>query len=81
MDGKGRGFCGDSCIGKRIVKSRVGEGSMATYCRDIAEDEEFEKTKTMLRLMCELNEGRRSGEEEGYLSAEEVRAYFRSKRK
>ena len=43
--------------GKRI-KSRVGEGSMATYCRDIAEDEEFEKTKTMLRLMCELNEGK-----------------------
>lgn len=54
---------------------------MATYCRDIAEDEEFEKTKTMLRLMRELNEGRRSGEEEGYLSAEDVRAYFRSKRK
>ena len=54
---------------------------MATYCRDIAEDEEFEKTKTMLRLMCELNEGRRSGEEEGYLSTEDVRAYFRGKRK
>ena len=54
---------------------------MATYCRDIAEDEEFEKTKTMLHLMCELNEGRRSGEEEGYLSVENVRAYFRSKRK
>ena len=54
---------------------------MATYCRDIAEDEEFEKTKTMLYLMCELNEGRRSGEEEGYLSVENVRAYFRSKRK
>lgn len=54
---------------------------MATYCRDIAEDEEFEKTKTMLRLMCELNEGRRSGEEEGYLSEADVRAYFRSKRR
>ena len=54
---------------------------MATYCRDIAEDEEFEKTKTMLRLMCELNEGKRSGEKEGYLPAEDVRAYFRSKRK
>ena len=49
--------------------------------RDIMEDEEFEKTKTMLRLMCELNEGRRSGEEEGYLSAADVRAYFRGKRK
>ena len=49
--------------------------------RDIAEDDEFEKTKAMLRLMCELNEGRRSGEEGGYASAEDVRAYFHGKRK
>lgn len=33
--------------------------------RDIADDEEFEKAKAMLRLMCELNTGIRSGEEEG----------------
>ena len=32
--------------------------------RDIADDEEFEKAKAMLRLMCELNTGIRSGEEE-----------------
>ena len=44
--------------------------------RDIADDEEFEKTKAMLRLMCELNEGRRSGEEEGWVTEEEVRARF-----
>ena len=44
--------------------------------RDIADDEEFEKTKAMLRLMCELNEGRRSGEEEGWVAEEEVRARF-----
>ena len=48
--------------------------------RDIADDEEFEKTKAMLRLMCELNEGRRSGETEGYVSDDEVRAYFKNKR-
>ncbi len=47
--------------------------------RDIADDEEFEKTKAMLRLMCELNEGRRSGEEEGWIPEEEIRARFRSK--
>ena len=46
---------------------------------DIADDEEFEKTKAMLRLMCELNEGRRSGEEEGWVSEEDVRAHFRAK--
>ena len=54
---------------------------MALNCRDIAEQEEFEKTKAMLHLMCKLNEGRRSGEKEGYLPAEDVLAYFRSKRK
>lgn len=48
--------------------------------RDIAEDDEFEKTKAMLRLMCELNEGRRSGEEEGYMSQADVKAHFHGKR-
>lgn len=47
--------------------------------RDIADDEEFEKTKAMLRLMCELNEGRRSGEEEGWVTEEDVRARFQAK--
>ncbi len=49
--------------------------------RDIADDEEFEKAKAMLRLMCEINEGRRSGEEEGWVSEEEVRARFLAKTK
>jgi len=47
--------------------------------RDIADDEEFEKTKAMLQLMCELNEGRRSGEEEGWVSEEDVRARFHNR--
>ena len=42
--------------------------------RDIAEDDEFERTKDMLSMMCELNEGRRSGEDEGYVPADDVRA-------
>lgn len=49
--------------------------------RDIADDEEFEKAKAMLRLMCELNTGIRSGEEEGWVSEDVVRAHFHSKRK
>ena len=48
--------------------------------RDISADEEFEKTTAMLGVMGELNEGRRSGEEEGYVSSDDVRAYFRGKR-
>ena len=65
-------------VGSPVYLTVNGRGRYTI--RDIAEDEEFEKAKAMLRLMCELNEGRRSGEEEGYLSSDEVRAYFRGKR-
>lgn len=37
---------------------------------------ELEKMKAMLRLMHELNEGRRSGEDEGWISEETARAHF-----
>ena len=47
--------------------------------RDISDDEEFERTKAMLRLMCELEKGRTSGEEEGWVSSEDVRGYFAGK--
>jgi hypothetical protein len=39
----------------------------------------FKRKKAMLHLICELNEGKRSGEEEGYVSSDDVRAYFRGK--
>ncbi len=65
-------------VGSPVYLTVNGRGRFTI--RDIAEDEEFEKTKNMLRLMCELNEGRRSGEEEGYISSDEVRARFRSKK-
>lgn len=65
-------------VGSPVYLTVNGRGRYTI--RDIAEDEEFERTKAMLRLMCELNEGRRSGEEEGYASSDEVRAFFRGKR-
>ena len=65
-------------VGSPVYLTVNGRGRFAI--RDIADDQEFEKTKNMLRLMCELNEGRRSGEEEGYVSSEEVRAYFQRKK-
>ena len=64
-------------VGSPVYLTVNGRGRYTI--RDIAEDEEFEKAKAMLRLMCELEEGRRSGEEDGYVPAEEVRAYFRNK--
>ena len=65
-------------VGSPVYLTVNGRGKYTI--RDIAEDEEFEKTKAMLRLMCELNEGRHSGEEEGYTLSEEVRKYFKNKR-
>ncbi|WP_130836053.1 prevent-host-death protein [Lachnoclostridium sp. Marseille-P6806] len=66
-------------IGSPVYLTVNGRGKYTI--RDIAEDDEFEKTKAMLRLMCELNEGRRSGEEEEYVSVEDVRAHFHGKRR
>ena len=41
--------------------------------RDIEDDEEFERTKAMLRLMMELYDGRQSGEKHGYIASAAVR--------
>ena len=65
-------------IGEPVYLTVNGRGRYTI--RDIAEDDEFERTKAMLRLMCELNDGRRSGEEDGYISSDDVRAHFRGKR-
>lgn len=50
---------------------------------EISVNEQSEKQKkynrmqAQHRLMCELAEGRKSGEEEGWISSEEVRKHFR----
>ena len=64
-------------VGSPVYLTVNGRGKYTI--RDISEDDEFEKTKAMLRLMCELNDGRRSGEE-GYVSSEGVRAHLHDKR-
>ena len=46
-------------VGTPVYLTVNGRGRFTI--RDIADDEEFEKTKAMLRLMCELNTGVRSG--------------------
>ncbi len=41
--------------------------------------QDYEKTQAALRLMSELLKGRKSGETEGWLTPDEMRAYFRAK--
>lgn len=64
-------------IGSPVYLTVNGRGRFTI--RDIADDDDFEKAKAMIRLMCELNTGIRSGEEEGWISEEDVRTHFHNK--
>ena len=63
--------------GEPVYLTKNGRGCYAIV--DIAEQEEYEKTKAALRLMCELEKGRKAGEEQGWLSSDDVREHFRRK--
>ena len=45
----------------------------------IVDIQDYERTQAAIRLMNELSKGRRSGETEGWLTPEEVRAHFRAR--
>ena len=47
---------------------------------DIKDQEEYEKMKAALKLMCELDKGRRSGEKDGWISEAEVNKRFLSRK-
>ena len=47
-------------VGSPVYLTKNGRGKYAIV--DISEQEEYEKTKAALRLMCELEKGRKSGE-------------------
>lgn len=51
--------------------TKNGRGCYAIV--DIRDQEEYERTKAALRLMCELEQGRLSGEQDGWLTEEDVR--------
>lgn len=48
-------------------------------CYAILDMQEYERMQAQVKLINELNKGRRSGEEEGWLTAEQVRQHFREK--
>lgn len=48
-------------------------------CYAIMDLQEYERLQAQIRLINELNKGRRSGEEKGWLTAEQVRQHFREK--
>lgn len=67
----------DVAVGSPVYLTKNGRGRYVIV--DIQEQENYEKTKAALRLMCELDRGRKSGEENGWLSDNDVRAHLRAK--
>ncbi len=60
-----------------VFLTKNGRGAYAIV--DIAEQENYEKTKAALKLMCELQKGRLSGEQNGWLSEEDVEKHFKER--
>ncbi|NLJ25507.1 MAG: type II toxin-antitoxin system prevent-host-death family antitoxin [Firmicutes bacterium] len=59
----------DVDVGAPVFLTKNGRGRYA-----IMDIQEYEKTQATIRLMCELARGRKSGEEKGWLTVDEVEA-------
>ena len=64
--------------GAPVYLTRNGHGVYSI--RDMADEENFEKAEAMIRLMCELNAGIHSAEEDGWISEEDLRAHLHNRR-
>ena len=61
-----------------VYLTKNGHGEFSVH--SIEDDEEFEKSKAMLKLMTELVKGFNSGDEQGWLSEEDVDRLMSEKR-
>ena len=64
----------DVAVGAPVFLTKNGRGRYA-----IVDMQDYEKTQAAIRLMNELAKGRRSGEAEGWLSPDDMRAHFRER--
>ena len=64
----------DVTVGAPVFLTKNGRGRYV-----IIDMQDYEKTEATLRLMNELNKGRRSGEQNGWISSDDMRAHFRAK--
>ena len=60
----------DVAVGQPVFLTKNGHGRYAVL--DMEEYRQYEKLMAMQKLMTELEKGRRSGEEQGCFSAEDV---------
>ena len=64
----------DVAVGAPVFLTKNGRGRYA-----IVDMQDSETAQATIRLMNELAKGRESGETEGWLSAEDLRAHFRGR--
>ncbi len=64
--------------GSPVYLTRNGHGVYSI--RDMEDEANFEKAEAMIQLLCELNAGIRSAEEEGWIPEEDMRAYIHNLR-
>ncbi|MFZ5944880.1 MAG: type II toxin-antitoxin system prevent-host-death family antitoxin [Bacillota bacterium] len=64
----------DVAAGEPVFLTKNGRGRYALI--DITD---YEKAQATIKLLAELNKGRKSGEEKGWLSHEDVKAHFKEK--
>jgi len=65
-------------IGSQVYLTCNGHGVYSI--RDMKDEEHFQRAEAMIQLICELNAGIRSAEEEGWVSEEEMREHFHRRR-
>ena len=71
-------------LGKPLYLTKNGHGCYTVMNIEEQIDqrentEKFDQIRAQLCLMCELAEGRKFGEEEGWVSSEDVRNHFRAR--
>ena len=64
----------DVTVGAPVFLTKNGRGRYA-----IVDIQEYEKSTAILTLMSELSKGTKSGEENGWLSSDDMRAHFKAK--
>lgn len=64
--------------GEPVYLTRNGHGAYALV--DIADQEDYLQIKAALRFMCEMNKGMQAGEEQGWLTADQVRERLKERR-
>lgn len=65
----------DVAAGEPVFLTKNGRGRYA-----LVDINDYEKAQATIKLLGELNKGRKSGEEKGWLSHEDVKAHFKEKK-